>query len=83
MNLAFTQIAHRAGLAGAMALALSLWHVGPVLAQDFAFNRVVVQGNSNVDAASIVKFAQIQQGAGLTAAQLKDALQRVSEFGSV
>ena len=81
MNLVFTKFVRRKNLAGALAAALIFLPMQPAMAQDFSFERVVVQGNANVDAASILKFAQIQQGAGLTAAQLNDALQRVSGSG--
>ena len=54
---------------------------GPVFAQDFSFTSVAVEGNEAIDAATILKFAQIEQGAVLTAAQLNDALQRVNGSG--
>ncbi len=60
---------------------LAMSPLSPALAQDYAFSRVEVQGNTNVDAASILKFANIEQGATLTAAQLNDALQRVTDSG--
>jgi outer membrane protein insertion porin family len=53
----------------------------PSFAQDYSFSSVTVEGNVAVDAATIITFAQIQQGATLTAAQLNDALQRVNGSG--
>lgn len=63
------------------AIALAVWSMPPAMAQDYAFSRVEVQGNDNVDTSSILKFARIEQGAPLTAAQLNDALQRVTDSG--
>lgn len=81
MKPVFTQSATRKNLAGALAAALTLLPMLPAQAQQYAFDRVVVQGNANIDAASILKYAQIQQGAELTAAQLNDALRRISASG--
>ncbi len=63
------------------AIGLALMPPSFAIAQDFSFSRVQVQGNDNVDAASILKFARIEQGATLSAAQLNDALQRVTDSG--
>ncbi len=63
------------------AVGLLLMPLAPAHAQDYAFSRVEVSGNANVDAASILKFAGIEKGASLTAAQLNDALQRVTGSG--
>lgn len=52
-----------------------------VLAQDYQFNRVEVEGNVSVDAATILKFARIDKGAAISAAGLNDALQRVNNSG--
>lgn len=64
-----------------IALATSLLTSIPAMAQDFSFSRVEVQGNQNVDPASILKFARIERGTALTAAELNDALQRVTASG--
>ncbi len=71
-----------ARMALVMILGLMIWMPATqAAAQDYAFSRVVVQGNNSVDAASILKFAQIEKGAAMTAAQLNDALQRVNDSG--
>jgi outer membrane protein insertion porin family len=63
------------------AIGLAMLPLLPAMAQDYAFSSVQVQGNESVDTASILKFARIEQGATLTAAQLNDALQRVTDSG--
>jgi len=63
------------------AIGLAVLPLLPAMAQDYAFSSVQVQGNESVDTASILKFARIEQGATLTAAQLNDALQRVTDSG--
>lgn len=68
-------------VAAVAAVGLAVLPVSQAVAQDYAFSTVQVQGNDNVDTASILKFAGIQQGATLTAAQLNDALQRVTDSG--
>ena len=66
------------GCAAAALLALSPLAVH---AQSFAFDRVEVEGNQRVDAATIVSFAGIERGAPLTAAELNDAFQAISDSG--
>jgi outer membrane protein insertion porin family len=70
----------RAALLTALALGAATAPL-PSYAQDYSFSSVTVEGNVAVDAATIITFAQIQQGATLTAAQLNDALQRVNDSG--
>jgi outer membrane protein insertion porin family len=70
----------RAALLTALALGAATAPL-PSYAQDYSFSSVTVEGNVAVDAETIITFAQIQQGATLTAAQLNDALQRVNDSG--
>ncbi len=53
----------------------------PAPAQDFSFSRVVVEGNERVDPATIVKFAGIGAGEGVSTAGLNDAVQRLNASG--
>jgi outer membrane protein insertion porin family len=53
----------------------------PSWAQEYAFKSIKIEGNNNVDGATILKFAALQQGATLTAAALNDAYQRITESG--
>lgn len=50
-------------------------------AQNFVFNQVEVQGNQRVDAASIVTFAGIARGERVTAGQVNDAVQGITDSG--
>jgi outer membrane protein insertion porin family len=52
-----------------------------VQAQDYSFSSVNVEGNERVEAATILKFAGIAQGSAVSAAQLNDAYQRISQSG--
>jgi outer membrane protein insertion porin family len=61
--------------------AVSSFLPAPVLAQEFSFSNVVVEGNALVDPATIIKFAGIGRGQPLTAAGLNDAFQRISASG--
>lgn len=65
-----------AAFSGASALCIA-----PIWAQDFSFQSIKIEGNANVDAASILKFAQVPQGATLSAAALNDAFQRITDSG--
>ncbi len=53
----------------------------PVLAQDYSFSAITVEGNSTVDAPTIIGLARIKRGAALTAAQLNDAYQNLIRSG--
>ena len=53
----------------------------PAQGQDFAFQTVRVEGNQRVETGSIVQFAGIARGEGLSAAALNDAYQRVVASG--
>lgn len=52
-----------------------------VQAQDYSFSSVNVEGNERVEDATILKFAGIAQGSTVSAAQLNDAYQRISQSG--
>lgn len=53
----------------------------PVWATDYAFSAITVQGNTNVDTATILKFAALPKGMAVTPAALNDAFQRITESG--
>ncbi len=53
----------------------------PALAQTYAFTSVVVEGNAQVDAATILSYAGISRGQSLTGGQLNDAYQRIVAAG--
>jgi len=53
----------------------------PALGQDFAFQTVRVEGNQRVETGTIVEYAGIARGEGLSAAALNDAYQRVVGSG--
>ncbi len=51
------------------------------IAQNFAFSRIVVEGNERIEPATIVKFAGIAQGESVSEAGLNDAAQRLNASG--
>lgn len=53
----------------------------PMFAQEFVFQSIKIEGNDNVDDASILKFAAVPQGTTLSAAALNDAFQRLTASG--
>uniref|UniRef100_UPI002F9496A2 outer membrane protein assembly factor BamA n=1 Tax=Pseudotabrizicola sp. L79 TaxID=3118402 RepID=UPI002F9496A2 len=53
----------------------------PVVAQDYSFSAITIEGNSTVDAATIIGLARIKRGAALTTAQLNDAYQNLVRSG--
>jgi outer membrane protein insertion porin family len=53
----------------------------PAFAQGFSFSNVSIEGNDRVDAATILSFLGIAQGEALTAGQLNDASQRLTNSG--
>lgn len=53
----------------------------PSWAQEYAFESIKIEGNTNVDAATILKFAALQQGGSISAAALNDAYQRIVDSG--
>lgn len=53
----------------------------PAFAQNFSFSNLVVEGNTRVDAATIVNYAGIKRGDEVSAAALNDAYQRIANSG--
>lgn len=53
----------------------------PSWAQDYSFGSITIEGNANVDAATILKFAGLVQGSTISAAALNDAYQRITDSG--
>lgn len=51
------------------------------VAQSYSFSKVAIEGNKRVEAATILSYAQIAKGSAVSAAQLNDAYQRLSESG--
>ena len=77
-----TDAGHRppSRLRAALALALAL-AAGPVAAQEFAFDSIVVEGNERIDAASVASFAGVPRGEPVSAAELNAAYQGVLGSG--
>jgi outer membrane protein insertion porin family len=66
----------------ALATALFLgFSNAPVLAQDYVFSNVQIEGNALIEPATILKFAGIARGETVSAAQLNDAQQRLTGSG--
>ncbi|MFM2389053.1 MAG: outer membrane protein assembly factor BamA [Pseudomonadota bacterium] len=55
--------------------------LNPAFAQGFSFSNVTIEGNARVDAATILSFLGIARGEALTAGQLNDASQRLTNSG--
>jgi len=53
----------------------------PAMAQSYSFSNVTIEGNQRVDAATILGFAGINRGQGLSAGELNDAYQRIVNSG--
>ncbi|WP_045389575.1 outer membrane protein assembly factor BamA [Falsirhodobacter sp. alg1] len=53
----------------------------PALAQSYSFSNVVVQGNDRVDDPTVLAFAGITRGQGLSAGELNAAYQRIVNSG--
>ncbi|WP_444462372.1 outer membrane protein assembly factor BamA [Rhodobacter capsulatus] len=53
----------------------------PVLAQDYAFQSVKIEGNDRVEPATILSYAGIAKGARVSAGGLNDAFQRLQNSG--
>ncbi len=72
-----------AGLLAALALAAGLAGVsaGGALAQEYRFVRISVEGNDNLDDASVLSHTGIAPGQGLSAAELNAAFQRLMATG--
>ena len=70
----------RAALAPILVVALAL-AAGPLGAQTFAFDQIVVEGNERIDAASVASFANVPRGEPVSAAELNEAYQGVLGSG--
>lgn len=73
----------RVGLV-ALVMALSgLASIGlsPALAQSYTFSSVTVEGNTRVDAATVLSYAALVKGTSVSAAALNDAYQRIVNSG--
>nr|WP_309664517.1 outer membrane protein assembly factor BamA [Tabrizicola sp.] len=55
--------------------------LSPAFAQSFSFSNVKIEGNTRVDAATILNFAGIKRGTEVSAAALNDAYQRIANSG--
>lgn len=53
----------------------------PVLAQDYAFRNVKIEGNERIEPATILSYAGIAKGAKVSAGALNDAFQRLQGSG--
>lgn len=53
----------------------------PANAQSYSFSSIKVEGNTLVDPATIVKFAAIPKGQPISAGELNDAVQRLTDSG--
>lgn len=73
-------VVRRASAAGLIAAAVA-FGATPVLAQSYAFSKVVVEGNQRIEPATIVKFAAVPKGAAVNEAALNDAYQRLTASG--
>lgn len=67
------------------ALLLSAIAVGtaplPVFAQSYRFSNVTIEGNQRIEPRTILNHARIPRGQGVSAAELNDAYQRLSNSG--
>jgi outer membrane protein insertion porin family len=55
--------------------------LSPAFAQSFSFSNVVIEGNTRVDASTILNYAGISRGEEVSAAALNDAFQRIANSG--
>ena len=60
---------------------LSAPFLTPAFAQAYSFSNVVIEGNTRVDAATILSYAGIGKGQALSTGQLNDAYQRIVNSG--
>ena len=63
------------------AILLLLSFATPATAQSYSFSAVTIEGNTRVDAATILAFAALQEGTPVSAAALNDAYQRIVNSG--
>ena len=81
-----SNVAHPSRSLRAMAVALLLGTAAltlpnAALAQSYSFSNVTIQGNTRVDAATVLAFAALPRGTTLSAAALNDAYQRIVGSG--
>jgi outer membrane protein insertion porin family len=67
--------------AATLALMLALTGPQPAAAQSYTFTAVTIEGNTRVDAATILAFAALERGNSVSAAALNDAYQRIVNSG--
>ena len=62
-----------------VALSLGLGLIGPLAApaQDIAFDKIVVQGNTRIDTETVLSYANLRPGQPLSEAELNAAYQRI------
>ncbi len=65
----------------ALALAAILPAATPAFGQSYSFSTITTQGNTRVDAATILAFARLDKGTEVSAAALNDAWQRIVNSG--
>jgi outer membrane protein insertion porin family len=76
------KVAQMVALAFCLGLSMpSGMFVAPAFAQGFSFSSVSVEGNDRVDVPTILSYLGIAQGEALTAGQLNDASQRLTNSG--
>ncbi|WP_390914539.1 outer membrane protein assembly factor BamA [Pseudosulfitobacter sp. SM2401] len=68
---------------GVFLLISAVWAVqsAPAVAQNFKFNRVVVEGNARIGDSAVISQSGIAQGQTVSAGQLNDAYQRLQNSG--
>jgi outer membrane protein insertion porin family len=71
----------RPGAAALLAASVLVLAAGPLAAQPFAFDAVVVEGNERIDDASVASVAAIPQGRAVSGAELNQAFQNVLGSG--
>ena len=71
----------RAGLVAVLLAAAVLPAATPAFAQSYSFSTVTIEGNTRVDAATILAYARLEKGTAVSAAALNDAYQRIVNSG--
>ena len=68
---------------GVFLLISAVWAVqsAPAVAQNFKFNRVVVEGNARIGDSAVISQSGIARGQTVSAGQLNDAYQRLQNSG--
>ena len=54
--------------------------ISPAIAQGYSFSQVTIEGNQNVEAASILKLAGITRGQQVTAADLNQVKDKLNDL---